>query len=139
MGEARRVMDRATEAIISSNWEAVAACYSPDAVGVTPDQGEVKGQESIVGYLRPFTDALSDLRWEPLYTHECGNTAVDEGFIVGTHTGPLAGPDGETIAPTGKTLRLRECDVATVENGVITSHRFYFDQTELLAQLGLMP
>ena len=139
MGEARKVMDRATEAIIGGDWEAVASCYAPDAVAVTPDQGEVKGPEGIVGYLRPFADALPDLRWEPLSTHECGNAAVDEGFLVGTHTGPLAGPGGETIAPTGKSLRLRECDVATVENGVITSHRFYFDQMELMAQLGLMP
>jgi hypothetical protein len=27
--------------------------------------------------------------------------------------------------------------MVTVENGVITSHRFYFDQMEFLGQLGL--
>jgi pimeloyl-ACP methyl ester carboxylesterase len=30
-----------------------------------------------------------------------------------------------------------ECDAATVENGVVTSHRFYFDMMDWLKQLGL--
>jgi hypothetical protein len=73
-----------------------------------------------------------------LYTHDAGNCAVDEGWLTGRHTGPLPGPNGETIPPTEKTIRIRECDAITVENGLITSHRFYFDQTEFLGQLGLM-
>jgi hypothetical protein len=34
---------------------------------------------------------------------------------------------------------MRSCDVATVEEGVVTSHRFYFDSMEFLGQLGLAP
>ncbi len=34
-------------------------------------------------------------------------------------------------------MRLRECDVATVTEGLVTSHRFYFDQMVFLGQLGL--
>jgi hypothetical protein len=30
-------------------------------------------------------------------------------------------------------------DAATVADGVVTSHQFYFDQLELLGQLGLAP
>ncbi len=36
-------------------------------------------------------------------------------------------------------MRLRECDVATVTDGLVTSHRFYFDQMDFLGQLGLGP
>jgi hypothetical protein len=79
------------------------------------------------------------LHWEPADSHEVGNTAIDEGCFVGMHTGELPGPAGEAIPPTGKKVRVRECDAATVENGVITSHRFSFDQMELLGQLGLLP
>jgi SnoaL-like polyketide cyclase len=43
------------------------------------------------------------------------------------------------IPATGKHVRVRACDIATVQNGVITSHRFYFDQMEFLGQLGLVP
>jgi ketosteroid isomerase-like protein len=65
--------------------------------------------------------------------------AIDEGFVVGTNTGPLALPTGRTLPPTGRQVRVRSCDVATVEDGLITSHRAYFDQLELLGQLGLLP
>jgi hypothetical protein len=64
--------------------------------------------------------------------------AIDEGHITGTHTMPLATPSGERIPATGKRIRVRDCDVATVEGGMITSHHFYFDQIELLEQLGLL-
>jgi len=36
-------------------------------------------------------------------------------------------------------VRIRECDVATVANGVVTSHRFYFDVQDWATQLGLAP
>lgn len=45
-------------------------------------------------------------------------------------------PTGETLQATGKSVRLRICDIATVEGGRIISHRFYFDQVEFLTQLG---
>ncbi len=59
--------------------------------------------------------------------------------MVGTNTGPMTGPNGETIPPTGRRVRARECNVATVENGVVTSHRYYFDMLDWLTQLGLAP
>ena len=68
-----------------------------------------------------------------------GDTAIDEGYFVGTNTGSMTGPNGETIPATGRRVRTRECDVATVENGVVTSHRFYFDVQDWLTQLGLAP
>lgn len=48
-------------------------------------------------------------------------------------------PDGQSVPPTGKSVRVRGCDAATVEEGQVKSHRFYFDQMELLSQLGLAP
>jgi steroid delta-isomerase-like uncharacterized protein len=139
MGEARDVMDQVTEALNAGNIDDVRRLYADDATAVTPDQGELQGPDAIVGYLRQLAEAFPDLRYEPLYAHEAGNTAIDEGFVVGTNTQPLPMPTGETLPPTGKSIRVRGCDLATVENGRITSHRFYFDQTEFLGQLGLAP
>jgi predicted ester cyclase len=137
MGEAREVLDRITDAIVGGNPEAAAELYADDATAITPDQGELTGRDAIVAYMGQFIQAFPDGTWESLFKLEAGNTAIDEGWFVGTHTGPLETPDGETIPPTGKRIRVRECDVATVENGRITSHRFYFDQMEFLTQLGL--
>lgn len=139
MGEARQVMDRITEAAFAENQEALKKLYAPDAVAETPDQGTLSGPDAVADWFGQFATAFPDASWESAHKHESGNVAIDEGYVVGTHTGPLATPDGESIPPTGKSVRVRGCDAATVENGLVTSHRFYFDQMELLGQLGLAP
>jgi predicted ester cyclase len=138
MGEAREVLDRLTDAVFSKDWEAVARFYPAEAVAVTPDAGEIQGNEEVVAWSSEFLDAFPDARFESVYAHEAGNTAIDEGYFVGTNTGPLRSPTGETMPATGRSVRFRACDIATVEDGLITSHRFYFDQMEFLGQLGLM-
>jgi ketosteroid isomerase-like protein len=140
MGEAREVMDRLTAAATETkDFRAVAECYAHDAVAMTPDQGEIRGGEAIANYLRQFSEAFPDIHYEPVDKHEAGNVAIDEGYIIGTHTAPLPMPSGESIPPTGRQIRVRDCDVATVEGGLVTSHNFYFDQMEFLGQLGLLP
>ena len=139
MREARKVMDRVTDAAMKGDSEALKALYAQDAVAETPDQGTITGRDQIAAYLGEFSAAFPDAAWEELYKHETGNTAIDEGYFVGTNTGSMTGPNGETIPATGRRVRLRECDIATVENGVVTSHRFYFDVQDWLTQLGLAP
>ncbi len=137
MGQARDLLDRMTNAMFSGDAETLRDCYAEDAVAVTPDSGEVRGRDAIVDYFRPFFEAFSDIGWEEIQRHEAGDVAIDEGFFTGTHTRPLPNPDGEPIPATGKHVRLRECDVATVTGGRITSHHMYFDQMDLMSQLGL--
>lgn len=137
MGEAREVMDRVTAAVMSGDPDALKALYAPDAVAETPDQGTIRGRDQIAAYMGEFAAAFPDASWEELHKHETGDTAIDEGYFVGTNTGPMTGPNDETIPATGRRVRARECDVATVETGVVTSHRFYFDMQDWLTQLGL--
>lgn len=137
MSEAREVMDRVTAAVMSGDSDALKALYAPDAVAETPDQGTIRGRDQIAAYMGEFATAFPDASWEELYKHETSDTAIDEGYFVGTNTGPMTGPNGETIPATGRRVRARECDVATVENGVVTSHRFYFDMQDWLTQIGL--
>ncbi len=139
MGEARRVMDEVTEAAFSGDASAFGKCYAENARAVTPDAGELTGRDEIVNWMRQFTEALPDSKWESLAKYESGDTAIDEGYVVGTNTGPLVMPTGETLPATGKQVRIRGCDVATVQEGRITTHRFYYDQMEFLGQLGLAP
>lgn len=139
MGQARGVMDRLMAAMAAKDKEALAGCYAADAALRTPDRDGITGREAIARYFAGFWEAMPDVRYEHADRHEAGNVAIDEGFVVGTNTGPLALPTGGTLPPTGKQVRVRSCDVATVEDGLITSHRAYFDQLELLGQLGLLP
>ena len=138
MGEAREVMDRATAAVFGKDMDAFAECYAADVVAQTPDAGTINGRDQLADYMRQLADAFPDLDYEMLRTMEDGEFAIDEGIVVGTNTGPLVLASGETLPPTGKSVRLRSIDVATVQGGVITSHDFYFDQMAFVEQLGLL-
>lgn len=54
----------------------------------------------------------------------------------GVNTGPIAGPEGDLPA-TGNRVAFPYCVVARFEDGVIVEFDEYFDQQELLKQLGL--
>ena len=139
MGEAREVMNRITAALDAQDLEAAAECYASDAVAETPDQGQIRVRDAITQYFRQLADAFPDVRYELQHGHESGNVAIDEGYVVGTHTAPLPLPSGDSVPATGKQIRVRSCDIISVEDGLVTSHHFYFDQLVFLGQLGLLP
>ncbi|MHC6591500.1 ester cyclase [Arthrobacter sp. C152] len=139
MGQARDVMDRLMAAMAAKDRESLAGCYAADAVLHTPDRGGITGRSAIADYYFHFWEAMPDVRYEPADKHEAGNVAIDEGYVTGTNTGALSLPTGGTLPPTGRQVRVRSCDVARVEDGSITAYRAYFDQMELLGQLGLLP
>jgi uncharacterized protein (TIGR02246 family) len=136
---AREVADRMTAAMVDHDLDAIAKCYAADAVAVTPEAGEVHGREQIIEYFRQFVEGFPDASFEVTAKHDSHGVAIDEGYFVGTHTGPMQSPTGEVISPTGRQIRLRTCDIAIVDGGMITSHHFYYDQVDFLEQLGLLP
>lgn len=138
MAQARELMDRVTAAIFDQDFDAVRSCYTPDVVFTTPDLGTQHGVDNLVDWLREFTVAMPDMTYAMSRKLEDGGCAIDDGTVSGTNTGPLAMPDGSSLPPTGKKVRLRALDIVTVEGGLISKHDFYYDQFELLSQLGLM-
>jgi hypothetical protein len=141
MGQARDVMDRLTEAVNAhAGTQRIAELYAPDAVAFTPDAGEIQGRDNIVRYWQQTADMIPDGSFEMLHSYEIGNTAIDEGFFTGRNTGPVQLPTGETLPATQKEVRIRGVDLATVdEDGRIVDYRLYFDELELMGQLGLLP
>ena len=136
MGQARETMDRITQAIVAGDRAALRQQYADDAVGEAPEAGRLDGGDAIVEYMMSFRQAFPDLSWEAKATFENADDALDEGWLVGTHTETLSSPEGE-LPPTGRNLRLRECDVITVRDGRAVSHRFYYDRLDFASQLGL--
>lgn len=139
MGEARATMDAATKAMFAGDLDKVKSMYSTDAIGIAPDGSEFKGGHEIIEFVSPFFRAFPDAEYQSIAKHESGRVAIDEGVFVGTHTEPMESPDGEIVPPTGRRLSMRACDVATVEGGKITEHRFYFDMLSVMEQLGISP
>jgi ketosteroid isomerase-like protein len=139
MGEARDIMDRLTAAVVGGDIDTVRSLYAVDAIVVGPGAGELKGRDAAVDYVVGFIEAFSDRAFQPIALYETGNVAIDEGYFVGRHTGPLPTPGGEPVAATGLPIKVRQCDIGTVERGRLTRHHFYFDQVEFLQQLRLLP
>ncbi len=139
MGQAREVLDRANEAYFSTkDYDALREVYAPDVVATTPDAGTLHGIEALIEWNRALDEAFPDMQYLLTTAHEAGECAIDQGDVVGTHTGTMRLPNGETVAPSGKEVRVRCADIATVRDGKIVRHDFYYDQLELMAQLGLM-
>lgn len=138
MGLARELMDRATNAVLTGDLEDLREIYSADVVATTPDGGTLRGIDAFIDWNRAFVGAFSDRAYEPTKQQETADGAIDQGDFVGTHTNPLQLPDGQSVPPTGRQIRMRSADMATVRDGKIVSHDFYFDQLDMLVQLGLV-
>ncbi|MGI5492858.1 nuclear transport factor 2 family protein [Microtetraspora malaysiensis] len=138
MTEAREVLNRHTAAFNAHDIDALLRVVSPAAVWISPE-GPAEGHEEIASYIGHFFAAFPDIRalvWE---TVDNGDLAAEELMMVGTHAGTYLMPGGRAVPGTGRPIQLRCCSMCTVESGLIVSLRFYFDQLELLAQLGLLP
>jgi ketosteroid isomerase-like protein len=140
VGEAREVMDRVTDAILRGDLQALKGLYAQDAVAETPDQGTITGRDHIAAYLAEFGTAFPDAAWEERvrargrrHGNRRRNLRWDEYRL---HYGAERRNHSRDRQ---RSVRIRECDVATVANGVVTSHRFYFDVQDWATQLGLAP
>jgi predicted ester cyclase len=67
-----------------------------------------------------------------------GDYIVQECTFQGTNTGTWKSEVGDMPA-TGKTLKGEYCLIAKVRDGLFVSSNLYFDQVQVLTQLGLMP
>jgi ketosteroid isomerase-like protein len=131
-------MDRVTQAVLAGELDVLREVYAADVVVSTPDVGILNGVEAFIEWNHSFVDAFSDRHYRAERALETQDCAIDQGYFIGTHTGPLELPDGQSAPPTGKQLTMRSVDIATVADGKIVRHDFYFDQLDLLTQLGLM-
>ena len=103
-----------------------------------PGGVNLSGEEAARTIWAMWQEAFPDNRLEIVTIHADDRGGVHEGRFIGTHTGTLRTPAGE-IAPTGRTLDAPFCAIYEVDNGKITSSHLYFDQAELMGQLGLAP
>ena len=139
MASAKDVTDRGMEAWRARDADAFAGCYSEDASIAAPGGMELHGPDGARQFMEMWTDAVPDNEIVVLHEYVSGSVVVQEGIFKGTHTGNLTAPDGQVIPATGRSVEAGYADIFTVENDRIVDERLYYDQVELLTQLGLMP
>ena len=123
--------------VSAANFDAEDELFSPDVETIDPGAGTLHGLQAFKGYEAAFQRAFPDGKLVLKSSIEAGNRVVVEGAYTGTHTGPLSGPRGE-IAPTQRPLNLEFSDLFETDGERITRHRMYYDQVQLMSQLGLM-
>ena len=138
MGDALQVAMAATEAFNAHDEERIRSHYTDSSVFEAPGDIRLEGPEAITAYAMSWLSAFPDARITAHNQVASGDWAVQEFTFEGTHTETLAGPTGD-IPATNRRLVGRGIEAIRVENGKIIQDNLYFDQVQVMTQLGLMP
>ena len=126
-------------AINERDWDAYGRFFAESLLMYAPGfPRPTDGREARVKMVQGIIAAFPDGRVELERSFVHGDWLCAQMTFSGTHTGPLASPDGTAIPPTEKPAQFPYCIVAKGEGGEITELHEYFDQLDLLTQLGLM-
>ena len=138
MAETRDVARTFIDAFNSHDPARIAAVHSDTVVAVVPPDTTLRGREAVTGYVLGWVSAFPDSYLEVHDEIIADDTAIQQFTFRGTHTGALQGPGGETPAP-GRSLAGRGVQIVTVAGDEVAEFQLYFDQVQVLTQLGLMP
>jgi steroid delta-isomerase-like uncharacterized protein len=138
MADARELGQRFIDAFNAHDEDRIRELNGENTVVEAPGEVRVEGREAAteysVGWLRAFPDGRITVHNELA----AGDWVVQEFTFTGTHEGTLASPAGE-IPATHKALNGRAVQIFRVEGESIAETRLYFDQVQVMTQLGLMP
>jgi steroid delta-isomerase-like uncharacterized protein len=138
MGDPSEVAERGLQAWRSRDVEAFAATFADGATLTAPGGMQLQGRDGARQFYAVWNEAVPDNEVTIERRHGCGSVVVEQGVFSGTHTGNLTTPDGQVIPATGRSLSVPYVEVFDMESDHVASTRLYFDQVELLTQLGLM-
>jgi predicted ester cyclase len=110
--------------------------FSPEATFSGPGRVRGSGTEMARTFYHIWQDAFPDNQLKTLQIVDGEDAVVLEGVFEGTHTEALNALGGSILA-TGKRVAVPLVSVLGVAGGRFTSFAVYFDQMELLTQLGL--
>ena len=140
MSDAKAVLEQAIESWNAGDRDTWATLYADDVVYEAPGGQRISGLADLKEkYFDALVTAAPDRSSRDIVLFADGEHVVEQARYVGTHTGPLRSPDGMEIPPTGKRFDFPFVGIFHVQGGKIRSIRIFYDQIELLGQLGLMP
>ena len=138
MPDARQVGADFVAAFNAHDEDRIRELNAANAVLEAPGDVRVEGGEAATQYAMAWLNAFPDARLNVKHELVSGDWVVQEFTFEGTHEGTLTGPGGD-IPATHRRLNGRGVQIFRVENDAVADTRLYFDQVEILTQLGLMP
>ena len=138
--EHRKLAEQIENAINGKDVDAFRMLHLENVTAWNPtSSGPTTGIEAHLEEMQGLWNAFPDLTVEMTRVFGEGEWVCTEYTIQGTHKGPMKGPAGEEIPPTGKALRLEALGIIRIENGKIAEEKDFFDTGSMAAQLGLTP
>ena len=138
MADVREVVTAGIEAFNAHDREGMGARQASDIVFEAPGDVRLEGSDAVTEYammwLRAFPDGKLTIQNQVI----AGEWASMEFTFEGTHEETLVSPEGE-IPATGRRVSARGAEFFRVVDGKIVEDHLYFDQAQVMAQLGLMP
>jgi steroid delta-isomerase-like uncharacterized protein len=111
--------------------------FADDATLSAPGGVSGTGPETVETFYRLWQEAFPDNRCRIVRIVDGGSNGVVEAVFEGTHTAPLSAPSGDVPA-TGRRVSVPFVNVVDVAGDRVTDFALYFDQVELMTQLGLV-
>ena len=135
-----RLLKESAEAFNARDWDRYYELHAESIVRHDPAFPEpIKGRVAHREFVMGGQEAFPDLRAEEVRAFGQGDWVSAEFAMTGTHTGPLAMPDGQTIPATNKSFRVNVEEVLKWEGGQIVEEHAYYDVLGWMTQLGLAP
>lgn len=138
MGEARKIAGEFVDAFNAHDEDRVRALSADNAIIEAPGEIRLEGQEAATAYAMNWLNAFSDARVTVQTEIADGEWVAQRFTFEGTHDGTLNSPAGE-IPPTNRRLTGRGVQLLRIEGDAVAETQLYFDQVQVMTQLGLMP
>ncbi len=138
MADAREVGAKFVEAFNAHDEERIRQLNAENAIMEAPGDMRVEGREPTTQYAMAWLRAFPDARLTVHNELVDGDWVVQQFTFEGTHEDTLSSPNGD-IPATHNRLQGRAVQLFKVEGDTVTETHLYFDQVQVMTQLGLMP
>jgi predicted ester cyclase len=138
MADTREIASEFVDAFNAHDEERIRALNAANGVVEAPGDVRLEGKEATTAYAMGWLNAFPDAR---ITVHDEiveGDWVAQRFTFDGTHEGTLQSPAGE-IPATHRRLAGRGTQLIRVEGDTVAETHLYFDQVQVMTQLGLMP
>lgn len=134
-------MPKLDDAWNAQNLDEIARYHKPDVVVYWPGRPPTHGMDNHRAEAEAFFTAfpnqhLDNRPYKVLFGS--GDWTCSIAHFTGTMEGPMQGPDGKEIPPTGKSFDVDFCTVAHWDNEQIAEEYLFYDLVTFMRQIGLM-
>lgn len=135
--DGRGLMEQMTERWNAHDEQGWRGMFADDATVAGPGGLGGSGAEIVSTFYHLWQDSFPDNQVRVVRMVADGDQGVLEAVFEGTHTATLHAPGGD-VEPTGRRVSVPFVNVCGFSGDRYRDFVLYFDQMELLAQLGLV-